>query len=91
MGAKTGFDKFAERLDHDSKINVIGNKVSMTGFEDKHEDVAEEEESPWQWTVMLPGRYKQIVRELKFVTARSYKDLCLEALDYLAEKHLGKK
>ena len=95
MGGKTGFDKLAERLDKDTNIKVIGQKVAtpepVVKEEPKEEAREEEKEKQFQWTVMLPERYKKIIRDLRYVTDRSYKDLALEALDILQDKYLAGK
>ena len=93
MGGKTSFDKLAERLDNDTNFKVIGQKVAAPEpvVREEPEEEVKEKEKNFQWTVMLPERYRKIIRDLKYVTDRSYKDLALEALDILQEKYLAGK
>lgn len=46
------------------------------------------EGNDFQWTVRVPGRYKDILRRLKYGNPElSYRDIAVEALDYLEKKY----
>lgn len=93
--AKKSFEKWASELENkESEITKIMKAEPIQEIKpipepEKAPSVIEEApaEELYQQGIKLPAKYKKIIKELKYVSDKSFKDLCIEAFDYLAKKY----
>lgn len=93
--AKSSFEKWASELENkESSITTMIKTETVQEVKpapEPEQAPSVTEDTPagalYQQGIKLPCEYKRIIKELKYVSDKSFKDLCIEAFDDLAKKY----